>query len=429
MRGFYALTGCWRALKCSNCVLLNELQLLECAAGANPQTARAVVFMLKIIQRYTVREILAPALLGLLVFTFVLLAAQLFRLVDFLINRGVTLPHLGSLLGSLMPIILPLTIPMALLVGVLLGFSRLASENEIIALRASGANLWLVCWPVLTIALLVSGTLLFLNADFFPHLSRKSKDLMVDIQFDILSSLKPGEYDDYLPGVTFAFEGRDEQNPEVLKGLTLNMDRLPTANRRAEDKDKKKMFFITASEGIIQKNPEEQNIELILKDARSYRTDPLDPANIVIAKLGQLNWKLQPKFLRKLEKRKQEPSDLPLRTLIARTRESEPQLTGEELEEWQEKQGACVVELFTRISTPLACLAFTLFGIPLAIKVRPRGKAASYGFTISIVFFYYIILKYGESLGHAGSDLTGWVILAPNILLLTAGAIMMRKTL
>ena len=78
-----------------------------------PETAVLAHFMLKIIQRYTVREIMIPALLGLLVFTFVLLTAQLFRLVDLLINRGVTLPHLLALLGSLMPIILPFSGPVS----------------------------------------------------------------------------------------------------------------------------------------------------------------------------------------------------------------------------------------------------------------------------------------------------------------------------
>jgi lipopolysaccharide export system permease protein len=386
--------------------------------------------MLKIIQRYTIREIAAPALLGLLVFTFVLLTAQLFRLVDLLINRGVTLPHLLGLLGSLMPIILPLTVPMALLVGVLLGFGRLAGENEIIALRASGANLWLICWPVLTVALLVSVTLMSLNLDFFPSLSRKSKDLLEDIQFDILSSLKPGEYDDYLPGITFSFDGRDEQNPENLKGLALNLRKLPAVdklqNKDINDQDQKTVF-ITAQEGIIEKQVRQRNIALVLKNGQIYISDPLAPTAMIITDFGKITQEFQPKFLKKIEERKQAPSDLSMRALIAKLREDAPP-PEKKLKDW-ERPGAFVVEFFTRLSTPFACLAFTLFGIPLAIKVRPRGKAASYGFTIAIVFFYYIVLKYGESLGYANSNLTGLVILAPNILLLLAGAIMMRRTI
>ena len=90
--------------------------------------------------------------------------------------------------------------------------------------------------------------------------------------------------------------------------------------------------------------------------------------------------------------------------------------------------GALRVERYTRLSVSLACLAFALFGMPLAIIIRPRGKAMSYGFAIGLIFFYYVVLKLGASLGQTDSALAGLVILSPNIILMGLGIFMFRRT-
>ena len=56
-----------------------------------------------------------------------------------LISRSADLSTTLSLLGHTLPGIFALTIPMAFLLGVLVAFGRLASESEIVAMRAPAA--------------------------------------------------------------------------------------------------------------------------------------------------------------------------------------------------------------------------------------------------------------------------------------------------
>ena len=89
-----------------------------------------------ILDRYIVREMIPPAALGLLVFTFVLLIDQIPRLLAILVARSADLYTILRVFMNLLPSIFAVTIPMAFLLGVLLAFGRMASDSEIVAMRA-----------------------------------------------------------------------------------------------------------------------------------------------------------------------------------------------------------------------------------------------------------------------------------------------------
>ena len=93
---------------------------------------------MRIFTRYILREVVGYALLGGVLFTFILFMRYLLPLLELAV-RGVASPvDLLRLIGYLLPTFLTLTIPMAVLIGILLGLSRLAADSEVTAMRASG---------------------------------------------------------------------------------------------------------------------------------------------------------------------------------------------------------------------------------------------------------------------------------------------------
>src|SRR5580765_4906367 len=111
---------------------------------------------LRLLSRYILRQYLANLLLGLLVFTFVLLLDKLFELVDLLVNKGAGLVLTGKMLLLLLPTSLSLTLPISNLLAALLTYGQLSETNEITAARASGIATWTLGWaPVATAALSV----------------------------------------------------------------------------------------------------------------------------------------------------------------------------------------------------------------------------------------------------------------------------------
>src|SRR5690348_12036510 len=108
-----------------------------------------------ILDRYVAREVLAPFGLGVALLTFALVTGKLLKLVDMVVNHGVTLGEVFGLIAYIMPAFLELTFPMAVLLGVLLGFGRMSSDREMIAARACGISLYRVAVPVMAVAFVV----------------------------------------------------------------------------------------------------------------------------------------------------------------------------------------------------------------------------------------------------------------------------------
>src|SRR5476649_2189613 len=108
---------------------------------------------MRVITRYILKEFLANLLLGLIIFTFVLLLDHLFELADMLLNKGVGIWLTLKLLFLLLPSSLSLTLPMSTLLAALLTFGRLSENSEITALRASGLAAWSYIKMPLVVAL------------------------------------------------------------------------------------------------------------------------------------------------------------------------------------------------------------------------------------------------------------------------------------
>ncbi|MGH7828603.1 MAG: LptF/LptG family permease, partial [Candidatus Binatia bacterium] len=105
---------------------------------------------------YVISEILPPFLIGLLAFTFILLITRIVKLVELVVTRGVSLLQLGKLLGLIFPTFLEMTVPMAFFLGILFGLSRLSSDHEVLALKASGISPGQILLPIGIVALVIS---------------------------------------------------------------------------------------------------------------------------------------------------------------------------------------------------------------------------------------------------------------------------------
>src|SRR5262249_3240768 len=135
----------------------------------------------KIIDGYVAREILAPFGLGVLLLTFALVTARLLKLTEMVVNHGVTLGVVASLVGFIMPAFLELTFPMAVLLGVLMGFGRMSGDRELIAARACGISLYRLAMPVVGVALAVYALSTWLAFSVRPWANRHLEERLFDL--------------------------------------------------------------------------------------------------------------------------------------------------------------------------------------------------------------------------------------------------------
>ena len=84
---------------------------------------------MKLVDRYIFRELVPPFLLGILIFTFLLLMSQVLRLMELIVNKGVGTGAVLRLIFDLLPSILVLTVPMSAFLAAVVTFGRLSAEK------------------------------------------------------------------------------------------------------------------------------------------------------------------------------------------------------------------------------------------------------------------------------------------------------------
>ena len=122
-----------------------------------------------------------PFILSLAILIFIMLMGSLVNLFNLVINKGVSIPLVCKLILLLIPNLLSYAIPLAILSATLLTIGRLAADNEIIAIRASGINLYKLCFPIIIVGLIASLACIPLNDRLKPNALFASRKLVKQI--------------------------------------------------------------------------------------------------------------------------------------------------------------------------------------------------------------------------------------------------------
>jgi lipopolysaccharide export system permease protein len=136
---------------------------------------------MKILTRYLIRAHLGPFLFSFIALTGVILINTLARRLADLAGKGLPPRVIGEFFLLALPATLALTFPMAVLVAVLFTFSTLTAENEITALKASGVDLRRLLAPLLLLATLLTGVMIWFNDRVLPESNHRWSQLIVDI--------------------------------------------------------------------------------------------------------------------------------------------------------------------------------------------------------------------------------------------------------
>jgi lipopolysaccharide export system permease protein len=135
----------------------------------------------KILNKYALQEHLGPLCFAMGALTSLLLLNYIAKNIGNLVGKGLPWSVIAEFIGLSVPFTVAMTMPMAVLVAVLYAFSRLASENEITALKASGVALSQLLTPVLLGAAAISIGMIAFNDQVLPRSNHQLRSLMEDI--------------------------------------------------------------------------------------------------------------------------------------------------------------------------------------------------------------------------------------------------------
>jgi lipopolysaccharide export system permease protein len=135
----------------------------------------------KILNKYALQEHVGPLCFAMGALTSLLLLNYIAKNIGNLVGKGLPWSVIAEFVGLSVPFTVAMTMPMAVLVAVLYAFSRLAAENEITALKASGVGLSRLLIPVLLGASAISLGMIAFNDQVLPRSNHQLRSLMEDI--------------------------------------------------------------------------------------------------------------------------------------------------------------------------------------------------------------------------------------------------------
>jgi lipopolysaccharide export system permease protein len=152
--------------------------------------------------------------------------AQSLRLIDLIVNRGLSIELFLYLAVLILPRFLDIVLPIGAFIAVLFVFNRLTSESELVVMRAAGVSQFGLAKPVLIVAGIAFLVLMTLSAYFLPVSNREFKDLQFEIRNRFVSSLlQEGTFTTISDKLTIYVAARNERG-EII-GLLINDNRDP----------------------------------------------------------------------------------------------------------------------------------------------------------------------------------------------------------
>jgi LPS export ABC transporter permease LptF/LPS export ABC transporter permease LptG len=358
--------------------------------------------VLRRLDRYLLAELAGPLGLGLLVYTFILLVQLFFRLAEMIIKRGLPTLTVGKLLLYSLPNIIVLTLPMSLLLAVLLGIGRLASDSELIALRASGVSLYRILRPVLLMSLVLAGINTYFMLELLPRGNSAYTRLVVEIATRTLGSqFEPRVfYNEFQGKVLYVFDTDVRGND--WRGVFL-ADSVTTPDRPSD--------VIFAERGRLELSEDGEQVMLQLENAVQHTYDLTRPERYETRRYEKLRLLLRDRFAS--EERARALSQKSVRSMTL----AEAQATVRDPKSPPQLRADARVQVHKMFSIPAACVVFALLAVPLAFSNRRGGKSSGFALSIGIVVLYYVLLSQGEKaaiLGRLPPWLAMWL---PNLLL------------
>ncbi|OGU14375.1 MAG: LPS export ABC transporter permease LptF [Geobacteraceae bacterium GWC2_53_11] len=359
--------------------------------------------MKRILSLYIIREISSLFLLGIVIFTLVLLMGRLITLTDLVVSHGVPLGDVGRMIMYLIPSFLVFTIPMAFLLAVLLAFGRLSADNEIVVIKASGVSVIQMMPPVIVCAFMA--VLLALGASTIgvPWGNSAFKELSFQVlKNNITATIREKTFWDDIPGVVMYTDHYDESE-QALKGVIIH-----------DGRNADRPMTVFARNGVVSSVAGSQALLLSLYDGSIHMAGAGDIYRLV--HFGEYSMTVGEKGKGSTISRNE--TDMWLSELHSQI-ESAATSPKDRLK--------MMAEYHSRFTFPFSSLVFAILAVPLGIQNRRSGKSGGFTVSIAIILAYYVLMSVVRTLAEKGSVPPAVALWVPDLVFFCLGCFLLRR--
>lgn len=391
-----------------------------------------------------------------LFFFFIFFINQILLMAEEILSKHVAFGDVLRLIIYAVPNIISYSFPFSALVGGLMAVGRLVGDNEVLAMQSAGIPLKTIAIPIFSLGLIFGGMAYFSNDVLLPAGTMKFNTLYREILYSNpsleLESYSIKRYRDRVIATGTVESG-------TIDDIVI-FDRDEKKNQRSINASRAVLHKNYGSAGVISlrlydvvsivsdqkrrgyyeySSAETMEYNILLKDI-SLAVHSLTPreksVRDIVAEINEKKVQLKEREVHNQQQIWNLETDLAgayLEQFLSGSTNVAPRMTAkiEQLKTARDRDirdrslQMHLLEYHKKIALPAACVIFLLFAFPAGILTRKGGKSIGFGIGLFVCMLYWGLLFAGQTLGIR-SNLSPWVaIWAGNIVILTAGIILL----
>jgi len=347
--------------------------------------------IIPLLDRWIFLELLPPLFFSIAAFTVVSLSVGVvFDLIRKIVEIGLPFSIALQVLLLKLPSFVVISFPMAMLLSTLLAYGSLNENSEIKALKSIGISIYRIILPGLILSIFMSYLTFVFNNNIVPSANRNAEIILAnslgrsfaDEQGEDIIFSRKGEisdpYSSYKKrGVTHLFYAWKFVDGKMLDVTVIDFSKLGfTQMLKAKEgiwnNDKKNWEFFDGD--ILTLSPDGSN-------TRTKFLSFLYPLGTELTNIAQL------------------PKDANDMNLLEANRALELYQSSGNIKEARRMK----VRIQEKFTLPIACSVFALIGCSFGVmQKKGGGRSQSFGLSIILILFYYILSFSFSSLGVKG---------------------------
>lgn len=347
----------------------------------------------QLLYSYLATEMLGPFFASFLVMNCVFFLAKLIPFLNFVLDLNIGFADFLRLFSYLFPNIFLYSIPMAAMLGVTIGFARLSSDSEILALKANGISMYQILPPVIMVTALIALLTSYVSIKLIPLSAVSMRQLSYQLLKEKISAgINDHMFTEALGDVVVYVEQIDKISGEWANVWVSDMREVDNP------------VVTMASTGKMNSSLQNMDVSIVLKNGSLHKPGN-NNAQIIQFDQYQINIPLQ---LPESSATRLQKSALTMAELL-----DEAQLSDN-----TPGNRRFLIEFHKRLVLPVGCLMISLIGLPLGLQARPGKKAVGIQAGLAIFILYYILFTFGKTWAENGV-LPVWLAMwIPNFLFL-----------
>lgn len=291
-------------------------------------------------------------------------------------------------------------LPLSIMIGVLLGLGRMAVDNEISAIKASGISIIHLMPPVVVLGLLGVVLSLVCTLVLIPKGISKGRTLMQEAM------------------MKRAHAGIEERTFfGALKDLILYVEKIDSATGEMsriflrESSQPNEITTILAHTGTVHTDPESQSLVLNLHKGTIVKEDRQgDSTGVLDFESYVFRYKIDPEKLGQSNRSFEEMTISEIRQNVAQNTREKPGDTPEILAYYERVKLFGDILILQRFLHPFSCLALALTAFPLGVVNMGRSRLNNVSAGLISMFLYYAFVLATERAARSGLA-SPWAVL------------------